>query len=153
MVKYLSSKEALKTEIELRQKEIELIKAKKKAIPRKISYSELPENETFDDIVNQRKHFLDTIKIIAYRAETAMSNLIKKSMLDEDESRLLQKQIYKTDANIKVDRENKILIVEIHRLTYRKDDRILEKLCHTLNETKIQFPDTELTLFYKLVSS
>lgn len=153
MEKYLLKKEALKTEIEQREKEIEQIKAKKKTIPRKIAYSELPENQKFDGVINQRKHFLDTIKLIAYRAETAMSNIIKQDMSHEDESRLLLKQIYKTDANIKVDKENKKLIVEIHRLAYRKDDKILEKLCQTMNETQMQFPDTKLTLFYKLVSS
>lgn len=153
MEKYLLKKEALKTEIEQREKEIEQIKAQKKSIPRKIKYSELPEIEKFDNVINERKHFLDTIKLIAYRAETAMSNIIKQNMSHDDESRLLLKQIYKTDANIKVDRENKMLVVEIHRLAYRKDDKILEKLCQIMNETKMQFPDTNLTLFYKLVSS
>lgn len=153
MEKYLLKKEALKTEIEQRETEIEQVKAEKKTIPRKIAYSELPEVEKFDNVVNERKHFLDTIKIIAYRAETALSNIIKQDMSHEDESRLLLKQIYKTDANIKVDQENKRLVVEIHRLAYRKDDKILERLCHAMNETQMQFPDTELTLFYKLVSS
>ncbi len=153
MEKYLLKKEELKTEVEQKEKEIEQIKEKKKSIPRKITYSELPEAEKFDNIINERKHFLDTIKIIAYRAETAMSNIIKQHMSHEDESRLLLKQIYKADANIKVDKENKRLVVEIHRLAYWKDDKILEKLCQTMNETQTQFPDTNLTLFYKLVSS
>lgn len=153
MEKYILKKEALKTEIEQREKEIEQIKAEKKTIPRKISYSELPEIEKFDNVINKRKHFLDTIKIIAYRAETALSNIIKPDMAHEDESRLILKQIYKTDANIKVDQENKRLVVEIHRLAYWKDDKILEKLCQSMNETQMQFPETELTLFYKLVSS
>ncbi|HCW92524.1 MAG TPA: hypothetical protein DHM44_02465 [Flexistipes sinusarabici] len=153
MEKYLLKKEALKTEIEQRETEIEQVKAEKKTIPRKIAYSELPEVEKFDNVVNERKHFLDTIKIIAYRAETALSNIIKQDMSHEDESRLLLKQVYKTDANIKVDQENKRLVVEIHRLAYRKDDKILEKLCHHMNETQMQFPDAELTLYYKLVSS
>ncbi|MEA3448550.1 MAG: hypothetical protein U9Q98_08915 [Bacteroidota bacterium] len=153
MEKYLLKKEALKTEIEQREREIEQIKAKKKVIPRKIAYSELPEVEKFDNVINKRKHFLDTIKIIAYRAETALSNIIKQYMSHEDESRLLLKQIYKTDTNIKVDQENKRLVVEIHRLAYRKDDKNLEKLCQSMNETQLQFPDTNLTLFYKLVSS
>ncbi len=153
MEKYLLKKEALKTEIEEREAEIEQVKAQKKSVPQKINYSELPEIEKFDNVINERKHFLDTIKIIAYRAETAMSNIIKQEMAHDDESRLLLKQIYKTDANIKVDHENKKLVIEIHRLAYRKDDIILEKLCHSMNETQMQFPDTQLTLFYKLVSS
>ena len=151
--KYLLKKEDLKTEIEQREKQIEQVKEKKKLVQRKITYSELPENEKFNSVINQRKHFLDTIKLIAYRAETAMSNMIKKHMSHEDESRLLLKQIYKTDANIKVDEKNKRLVVEIHQLAYWKDDEILEKLCQDMNEIQMVFPDTELTLFYKLVSS
>ena len=153
MERYLTKKAELKAEIEKKEKEIEQGKKKKQIIPRKITYAELPEIEKFNNVINQRKHFLDTIKLIAYRAETAMSNLIKQHMSHEDESRLLLKQIYKTDANIIVDKENKQLVVEIHRLAYWKDDRVLEKLCHFLNETQTSFPDTKLTLFYKLVSS
>ena len=77
MEKYLIKKEELKFEIENYEKEIEEVKKKKKSVPRKINYSELPENEKFDGVINQRKHFLDTIKLIAYRAETSISNNIK----------------------------------------------------------------------------
>ena len=74
-------------------------------------------------------------------------------MAHEDESRLLLKQIYKTDANLKVDKEKKQLIVEIHKLAHWKDDKILEKLCQEMNQTETKFPDTNLVLFYKTVSS
>ena len=97
--KYLTQKEDLKTEIEQYETEIEIVKKKKKDVPYKLSYGELPENEKFDNVINQRKHFLDTVKLIAYRAETALSNIIKQHMSHEDESRLLLKQIYKTDKS------------------------------------------------------
>ncbi|MDD4576916.1 MAG: hypothetical protein PHI36_10870 [Bacteroidales bacterium] len=153
MEKYLIKKEELKDEIERKEKEIHEIKEKKKSVPRKIEFSELPENAKFNNVINQRKHFLDTIKMIAYRAETAMSNLIKQHMSHPNESRLLLKQIYKTDANIKVDKEKKQLVVEVHNLAYHKDDKVLVELCQIMNETQTVFPDTNLTLFYKLVSS
>ncbi len=122
-------------------------------MPYKILYRELPENEKFDKVINQRKHFLDTVKLITYRAETALSITIKQFMSHEDESRLLLKQIYKTDANLKVDKEKKRLIVEIHKLAHWKDDKILEKLCELMNQTETKFPETNLVLFYKTVSS
>lgn len=153
MEKYVSKKEEFKEEIEQNEIEIEQIKLQKKSIPRKIRYSELPENEKFDNVINQRKHFLDTIKLIAYRSETALSNMAKEYMSHKDESRLLLKQIYKTDANLIVDHENQKLIVEIHRLAHRKDDAILEKLCAAMSDTETKFPDSNLTLNYKLVSS
>jgi hypothetical protein len=153
MEKYISKKEELKDEIEQKETEIEQIKLQRKSVPKKIIYSELPENEKFDNVINQRKHFLDTIKLITYRAETALSNMAKKYMSHKDESRILLKQIYKTDANLIVDNENKKLIVEIHRLAHWKDDAVLEKLCTAMNMTETKFPDSNLTLNYKLVSS
>lgn len=153
MEKYVSKKEVLKDDIEQKEIEIEQIKLQKKSTPRKIAYSDLSENDKFDNVINQRKHFLDTIKLIAYRAETALSNIAKEYMSHKDESRLLLKQIYKTDANLIVDNENQKLIVEIHRLAHWKDDAVLEKLCAVMSDTETKFPDSNLILNYKLVSS
>ncbi len=82
-----------------------------------------------------------------------MANIIKEHMAHKDEARLLLKQVYNTDADIKVDKENKKLIVRIHKLTYWKDDAILGKLCDQLNLSQTIFSGTEYTLFYKSGSS
>jgi hypothetical protein len=152
MEKYLYQKEDLKDKIEQKEEEIEQIKSQKKSVPRIIKYSELGENDRFDKVINQRKHFLDTIKLIAYRAETSLSNIIKEYMYHKDESRLFLKQLYKTDANLLVDNENKKLVIEIHRLAHWKDDTVLEKLCELMNDTETKFPDSDIILTFKLVS-
>lgn len=151
--KYLEKKAELSNEIQALESEINQTKAIKKEVPRKIQYAQLPENEKFSNAINERKHFLDTIKMIAYRAETAMVNLIRPTMAHADEARALLQQIYKTDANIYPDHINKKLIVEIHSLTYRKDDKILLQLCQQLNDTETEFPGTDLVLHYKMVSN
>ena len=151
--KHLSNKGSLHSEIEYLEHQIKELKQKKKEISRKITFSELPENEKFDSAINQRKQFLDTIKMIAYRAETAMANIIRPNMAHTDEARMLLKQIYKTDVNIYADYDNKTLTVELHNMTYWKDDKIVQKLCDELNDTQTSFPHTNLTIFYKLVTS
>lgn len=155
MEKYLLKKQGLQQEIQGYEAEIEEIKEQKKQTPRKISFGELPETEKFDNVINERKHFLDTIKIIAFRAETAMANIAKQYMNEfhKDEARALLKQIYKSDADLSVDNKNKTLTVKIHPLAHHKDDRALEKLCEQLNQTQTIFPDTDLTLIYKMGSS
>ena len=150
--KYFEKKADLSNEIQMLDFEIEQTKAIKKKAPRKILYAQLPENEKFSNAINDRKHFLDTVKMIAYRAETAMVNLIRPTMAHADEARALLQQIYKTDANIYPDHVNKKLIVEIHSLSYRKDDKILLQLCQQLNDTETEFPGTDLVLHYKMVS-
>lgn len=152
MEKYLVDKQKLKEEIQYYQREIASMKEQKKVVPYKIKYSQLPDNSKFKNVINDRKHFLDTIKIIAYRAETAMANMIKKHMSHKDEARLLLKQVYNANANLSVDKENKILNIYIHSLSHWKDDATLEKLCGYLNETQTKFPNTNLTLVYKILN-
>jgi len=93
-------------------------------------------------------------QIIAYRAETALANTVKQhlNVHHKDEARMLLKQIYKTDADMVVDEKAQTLTVIIHPLSHFKDDKILEKLCQQLNETETVFPDTNLTLIYKMGS-
>ncbi len=153
MEEFLRKKADLNIEITSLESEINQIKQKKKQTPRKILFSQLPENQKFDNVINQRKLFLDTVKIIAYRAETSMASIIKPSMSHPDEARKLLQQVYKTDANIHPDYQRKILTVELHRMNYWKDDKIVDELCRQLNETQTKFPGTDLTVFYKLVSS
>lgn len=153
MQKYLKKKTEIREEIAVLENEIVWIKEKKSATKKKIAYAELPEKDKFTNAVNQRKHFLDTIKMIAYRAETAMANMIKKDMSHPDHARILLKQIYSTDANIKPDYENRVLTVELHRLNTWREDEIVQKLCDELNLTETIFPGTDLVIFYKLVSN
>jgi hypothetical protein len=35
------------------------------------------ENKVFETSINEQKFFLDTLKVIAYKAETALASLIK----------------------------------------------------------------------------
>jgi len=77
--------------------------------------------------------------MIAYRAETAMSNIIKKKMSNPEHSRVLLKQIYSSDANLIADYENKKLIVELHRMNTWQEDEILQFLCDELNHTETVF--------------
>ncbi len=153
MKTFIKKKSELNEQIKTMENIIEQIKQKKTEIPRKIAYSQLPDNQKFDTIINERKLFLDTIKMIAYRAETAMANIIKPVMAHPDQARTLLKQVYQSDANILIDNKNKTITVELHRLNYKKDDLIIEELCATLNESQTLFPDTDLILIYKLVSS
>lgn len=150
--KFLAQKAELRTDIEELEQEADHIKQKKEQVPRKIQFSQLPENAKFDNATNHRKAFLDIVKMIAYRAETAMANMIKPNMSHPDEARKLLQQVYRSDANLWVNKTKNELCVELHRMSYWKDDKLIQKLCDQLNETKTIFPGTNLTIFYKLVS-
>jgi hypothetical protein len=129
MEKHIRKKAAIKQEIEALQEKRADIIARKKVTDKKIIFGEVYENKVLKTAINERKFFLDTIKIIAYRAETALANIIKKKMSVPDRARSLIRTIYHSDADIKVDNENKILSVNIHRSNHWADDEVIDFLC------------------------
>jgi len=153
MERFTKKKTDKMMEIEYLEKEkMELIQ-KKKNIPKKIPFGDLDDNQKFDTSVNERKFFLDTLKVIAYRSETAMCNIIKKQMANPEQARALMKKLYSADADIETDNVNNALIVKIHNTNHWTEDNILQNLCDNLNHTQTVFPDTNLTLKFKLVTS
>lgn len=153
--KAIARKAQVLEEIQILENKSALVKEKRKNTQRKISYAQLPPEEQFTDAINNRKYFLDHIKMIAYRAETSMYNLIKHQMNPHhaDEGRKLLQQIYTSNADILPDYLQRTLTVKVHHLNYRRDDKVLQYLCDQLNETETEFPGTDLRLIYKLVSS
>jgi len=87
--KYQEEKSELQDEIINLQQEITQIKEQRKNTQKHITVSQLPEEERFTRLSTQSKHFIDTIKMISYRAETAMSYVLKEKMSRPDESRRL----------------------------------------------------------------
>ncbi|MCP3893009.1 MAG: hypothetical protein GY706_00030 [Bacteroides sp.] len=98
------------------------------------------------------KYFIDTIKIVAYRAETAMMDIARQTMRHPNESRSLLRSIYVTEADILPDHDGKILTVRLHQPANRCSAITIENLCLELNATNTKFPGTDLRLNYEVVS-
>ena len=124
----------------------------RKKSPKHITFDQLSQEDKFKQLATDKKHFIDTIKMIAYRAETAMANIIRPQMVRKDEARSVVRQILTKDVNIKPDEKNKRLIVELHNLTNEYEDKLAQIICNYLNDTEVTFPGTDMTIFYKLVS-
>ena len=124
--RYAKKKSDMQLEIEDLEKQRASIIEKKKTVEKKILFKDLDENQKFTTTVNERKLFPDTIKIIAYRAETALCNIIKKQMTSPQQARALMRKLYTSDADIELDQTNAVLIVKIHGTNRWTDDRILE---------------------------
>ena len=153
--KLIAKKAEIHQEIKILEEHITTVKDKKKHTDRKITFGSLPRQEQFTDAMNARKHFMDNIKMIAYRAETGMYNLIKNQLNHhhQDEGRKLLQQVYTSDADLVPDYINKTLTLKLHNLNYKKDDKVVQYLCEKLNETETEFPGTDLRIIYRLVSS
>ena len=153
MQSYEQRKGQLHEEIQQTQVEIDNLKQQRKRTTHHVPIQSLPAEERFSRLRTERKHFMDTIKMIAYRAESSLVSLLREHLARSDDARTLVRQIFESEADLLPDLNAKTLTVRIHPLTQSAHDQVLEKLCSVLNETQTVFPGTDLTLSFKIGSS
>ncbi len=146
-------KAELQQQIEALQAELSTLKAQRKATPHHITVAELPQDQRFQRLNTKSKDFIDTIKMISYRAETAMALVLRERMSRLDDARSLLRGVYTTDADIIPDVSAGTLTVRLHHMASRSADTAVRHLCDELNATKTVFPGTNLRLVYDLVSA
>ena len=150
---FAQRKSDLQDSITQLQAEVADLKAQRKATKKHIAYRELPQAARFDRLSTQSKHLIDTIKMIAYRAETAMAQIIQQKLARHDDARSLLRGIYSTEVDILPDQEAKTLTIRLHPLANPSSDQAIRHLCDELNATGTLFPGSELRLIYELVSA
>ena len=150
---FMQHKADVQEEIEALQREIHTLKDQRKATARHISVNELPEQAQFRQLSTQSKQLVDTIKMIAYRAETAMANILRDTLSHPDEARRLLQSLYTTEADLLPDSNEGTLTVHLHHMANPCSDAAIRKLCEELNATETQFPRTNLRLVFKLGST
>lgn len=152
VAKYATKKMALQEEVENMEQVLEDLKACRRATPKHVMFSDLPEEDQFKKLGMKSKYFIDTIKLVAYRAETAMVNIARQTMSHQDEARSLLRSLYATEADILPDHEEKKLTVRLHQPANHCSAITIENLCRELNATNTKFPGTDLRLVYEMVS-
>jgi hypothetical protein len=149
---YQQKKSELHEGINSLERLIKELKACRKKTPKHITIADLPEEERFKRLGTKSKYLIDTIKMIAYRAETAMVSIIRDSMNRIEDARSLIEAIYTTDVDLIPDEEDQTLKVRLHQLANWSSGKALQHLCNELNATCTQFPGTNMQLVYELVS-
>jgi hypothetical protein len=77
--------------------------------------------------------------MIAYRAETAMAQIVRQTMSRNDDGRSLLRAIYSTEIDLIPDQEAKTLTVRLHPLANTSSDQALKNLCAEINATETQW--------------
>jgi hypothetical protein len=139
---------------EQHQSKINEIAEERKKIPSHIKIKEMDKDKQYNRLKKESKYFINIIKMIAYRAETALYRQIKTHYKNADkEGRMLIKEIMTTPADMLPDKNNQILTIRLHPLATPRANEAARKLCEILNQTQTQYPNTNLTLFYEIISS
>ena len=149
---FLKKKAALQQEIQSLQTQLQEQKSERAALAHHVPLSQVPEAERFDQLSSGSKDLVDTIKLIAYRAETAMAQVVREALpkgRQGEERRLLQ-SLYASEADLIPDPAAGTLTVRVHYPANDMLARAADKLCEELTATETVFPTTKLRLIYEL---
>jgi hypothetical protein len=133
------------------QGEIEALYAKRRATDKKVRIDSLPKDKQPTELLPLTKMFADTVKMIAYRAETAMVALLKRHLNKEQEARALVRELFISAGDIDPDEVTKTLTVRIHRMVTPVHDKAIAALFEDLNAMGFCHPETGAKMVYSLV--
>ena len=148
--KWLEKKADLLEEIENIEYQLEELKVKMKQTDKHIKWGELDEKDRFLRLLPGRKRLMDTIRMIAYRAETAMVGLITGSTVDSSDARRLLQDLFTTEADILPSPEAEQLNIRVHSASRPAANRALAQLFEHLNNAQVKYPGTEMRLIFEI---
>lgn len=133
------------------QAELVRLRAERKETPRKVTIVSLPENERPTQLLPLNKMLTDTVKMIAYRAETALVAILRHHLNKEDEARALVRELFVSSGDIEPDDQAKTLTIRIHRMANPVHDRAITALLDELTKQEFCHPESGAKMIYTLV--
>jgi hypothetical protein len=143
-------KAELVEEIEQLDHELTDINSQLKATPSHLDWDKLPETEKFQRLAPSRKQLVDTVKMIAYRAETALASIVREELARTDDARSLLRDLFCSEADLLPDLERRVLRVHVHPMSNPRADRAIAHLLEHLNAAEFTYPGTHLRLVYSI---
>jgi len=148
--KWVKKKADLLEEIEKMEFQLDELKTELKQTSKHVKWGELDEKDKFLRLLPGRKRLMDTIRMIAYRAETAMVGLITGPTVDSPDARGLLQTLFQTEGDILPDLEKGNLNIRLHGASRPAANRALAQLFDHLNSAQVKYPGTELPMVFEL---
>ncbi len=150
----LEKRQAVLTEkIDEHEKAIQQIQAQRNNVQPRITLKEMSETTRYNQLKPESKMLMNIIKMICYRAETSVANILADYLMDQEDKRMLVKQIIQNNADIQPDLEHNTLTITLHTLSAPRFNQAAANLATLLNETDTVFPNTNLRLIFKTTAS
>jgi transposase len=152
IVRWNRKKAELVEQIENLEHHLETIKQQIKETPKHIEWHDLPSEHQFEQLKPSRKLLMDTVKMVAYRAETAMVNIVREELARKDDSRTLIQDLCRQEADILPNPKAGTLTIRVHSMANARSNRAIEHLLTHLNDAAFNYPGTNLRLVYQLAA-
>jgi hypothetical protein len=137
--------------IQVVQAELARLRAERKATPRKVTIDSLPEDQRPTQLPPLNKMLCDAVKMIAYRAETALVAILQRHLKKEEEARALVRELFVTSADIEPNNAASTLTIRIHRMAAPVHDKAIAALLEELTKLGFCHPETGAKIIYSLV--
>jgi transposase len=148
--KWEKRKAELVEEIEQFEHELTDIDSQLKTMPSHLDWDKLPETDKFQRLAPSRKQLVDTVKMIAYRAETALASIVREELARTDDARSLLRDLFRSEADLVPDLERQVLCVHVHPMSNPRANRAIAHLLEHLNAAEFTYPGTSLRLVYSI---
>ena len=148
-----AQKAQLLQRIQTRQSQLLELKEQRRKTDRHVAIKDLPEAQRFGQLRSDKKHLVDTLKLIAYRAETALVQIVREKLRRWDDARALVRQVFQSAVDLRPDPQNQTLTIRLHRLSTAAHDEALSHLCQELTATETVYPGTDLKMIYQAVGA
>ena len=126
------------------------LQARLAALPKRVPVKAVLQEAEIVQLSPEAKHLTDTLKMVAYWAETALVRCLTPHYArTEDEGRALIREMLLTSADILPEADDHRLRVRLHSLANPRSNEALAKLCEALNALEVRYPGTDLTLVYQ----
>jgi len=142
----------MQEQIEQWEKELGVLKERKLLTPKHLAWEDLPEVEKFERLAPSRKRLTDTVKLVAYRAETALATIVREKLSHTAQARSLIRDLLRSDADLYPDEAAGVLQVRVHTLANPRSNRAIQYLLDHLNAAEFTYPGTNLQLTYTLTN-
>ena len=149
--KWEKRKAELVEEIDQFEHELADITSKLTTTPSHLAWEELPATDKFQRLAPSRKQLVDTVKMIAYRAETALASIVREELARTDDARSLLRDLFCSEADLLPDLEQGVLRVQVHPMSNSRSNRAIAHLLDHLNAAEFTYPGTNLRLIYSIV--
>ncbi len=132
------------------EKELNDINEKLKTTSTHLKWDEMPAAEKFERLAPSRKQLVDTVKMVAYRAETAMAAIVREKLVRKDDARSLLRDLFRSEADLVPDLEQRTLRVHVHPMSNPRSNIAIAHLLEHLNAAEFTYPGTDLRLIYSI---
>jgi hypothetical protein len=137
--------------IQALEEELQQLRIKRRQTHRKVTLESLPPEQRPTELLPLNKMLTDTVKMIAYRAETALVAILRRHLNKEDEARALVRELFVSSADIEPDERANTLTIRVHRMASPVHDKAITELLQELTDLSFCHPATGARLVYTLV--